>query len=71
MKIVFKKYVVLGLLLLPCGKATAQTKKWTIQECVEYALKNNISIQQSELDLGPSYRDWETDRKSTRLNSSH
>src|SRR5574343_44287 len=51
MKIVFKKYVFFGLLLLLCGKATAQTKKWTIQECVEYALKNNISIQQSELDL--------------------
>jgi outer membrane protein len=29
----------------------AQTKKWTIQECVEYALKNNISIKQSELDV--------------------
>ena len=29
----------------------AQQKKWTIQECVEYALKNNISIKQSELDI--------------------
>ncbi len=29
----------------------AQNKKWTLQECVEYALKNNISIKQSELDL--------------------
>ena len=29
----------------------AQQKKWTIQECVEYALKNNISIKQSELDV--------------------
>ena len=29
----------------------AQTKKWTIEECVNYALKNNISIKQSELDL--------------------
>ena len=28
----------------------AQTKKWTIQECVAYALKNNISIKQSVLD---------------------
>ena len=31
--------------------ANAQVKKWTIQECVEYALKNNISIKQSELDI--------------------
>src|SRR5215471_10673835 len=30
---------------------TAQTKKWTIEECVDYALKNNISIKQSELDV--------------------
>jgi outer membrane protein len=29
----------------------AQAKKWTLEECVAYALDNNISIQQSELDL--------------------
>lgn len=29
----------------------AQTKKWTLEECVEYAIKNNISIKQSELDI--------------------
>ncbi|WP_274474686.1 TolC family protein [Mangrovimonas aestuarii] len=28
-----------------------QTKKWTLQECVDYALENNISIKQSELDV--------------------
>lgn len=32
-------------------QAGAQTKKWTLQECVEYALENNISVKQSELDL--------------------
>ncbi len=31
--------------------ANAQVKNWTLQECVDYALKNNISIKQSELDL--------------------
>ena len=48
-----------------CGqKATncKQTAKWTIGE--ENKTGNNITI---ELE----YRDWETDRKSTRLNSSH
>lgn len=29
----------------------SQQKKWTLQECVDYALENNISIQQSELDV--------------------
>lgn len=28
----------------------SQTKKWTLQECVDYALKNNISIKQTDLD---------------------
>ena len=28
----------------------AQSKKWTLQECVNYAIQNNISIKQSELD---------------------
>ncbi|MGL2962960.1 TolC family protein [Flavobacterium sp. RSB2_4_14] len=30
--------------------SSAQTKKWTLVECVNYALKNNISIKQIELD---------------------
>lgn len=30
--------------------AYSQVKKWTLQECVEYALKNNISIKLTELD---------------------
>lgn len=48
-----KKYsYVLVLSLLFAGLSFAQPgKKWTLQECVEYALKNNISIKQSELDV--------------------
>ena len=29
----------------------AQEKKWTLKECINHAVKNNISIKQSELDL--------------------
>lgn len=29
----------------------AQEKKWTLKECINHAIKNNISIKQSELDL--------------------
>ena len=32
-------------------QVSAQDKKWTLEECVDYAIKNNISIQSSELDL--------------------
>ena len=39
------------IIILTFGfSSNAQVKKWTLQECVEYALKNNISIKQSELD---------------------
>jgi outer membrane protein len=44
-------YVLLLSVFLLSLNFSAQTKKWSLQECVEYALKNNISIQQSELDL--------------------
>lgn len=37
-------------LFLAGFSSQAQVKKWTLQECVEYALKNNISIQQTDLD---------------------
>lgn len=28
----------------------AQTKKWTLEECIDYAIKNNITIKLTELD---------------------
>src|SRR3970282_2359509 len=30
--------------------AQAQSKKWTFEECINYAVQNNISIKQTELD---------------------
>ncbi|WP_431132377.1 TolC family protein [Psychroserpens mesophilus] len=45
-----KKSIIIALLL--CGVlVNAQNKKWTLIECVEHALQNNISVKQSELDL--------------------
>ena len=43
-KIILTIVLFLGLL------SQAQSKKWTLEECVDYAIKNNISIKQSELD---------------------
>lgn len=37
--------------LIICSIPVVAQKKWTLEECVEYALKNNISIKQSELQL--------------------
>lgn len=44
------KLILVSLLFVGIS-ASAQNKKWTLQECVDYAIKNNISIQQTQLDL--------------------
>ncbi|WP_209405098.1 TolC family protein [Pseudozobellia sp. WGM2] len=44
------KLIVL-LLLFGVGNLFAQNKKWTLQECVEYAVENNLTVEQFELDL--------------------
>ena len=39
------------LFLLAAATVTAQMRKWTLEECVIYALENNITIDQFEFDL--------------------
>ena len=46
---IITKITFLTLLFLSV-LSQAQSKKWTLEECVNYAIKNNISIKQSELD---------------------
>ena len=46
--------IVLLFLLMVGTQVSAQNKKWTLEECVDYAIKNNISVNQSELDLETS-----------------
>lgn len=43
-------YIAITILFLFGLSSEAQEKKWTLRECVEYALKNNITIQQTQLD---------------------
>ncbi|WP_178985954.1 TolC family protein [Winogradskyella helgolandensis] len=45
-----KKTIIVALLLFGV-LVQGQNKKWTLKECVEYALQNNISVKQSELDV--------------------
>lgn len=47
------KKIVFFLLLIGF-QLSAQSKKWTLEECVDYAIQNNISVKQSELDLKSS-----------------
>jgi outer membrane protein len=46
-----KKIIIPALCLFFGMGLNAQNKEWTLQECVEYALENNISVKQSELDV--------------------
>jgi outer membrane protein len=43
-------YFSIALVFLMGLSAQAQTKVWTLEECVKYAIKNNISIKNTELD---------------------
>ncbi|MGB5820604.1 MAG: TolC family protein [Saonia sp.] len=45
----FKLIILLALLSI--GTMSAQMKKWTLEECVFYAVENNLTVQQFELDL--------------------
>ena len=51
------------------------TEKQTINrfdlEKILFAKMSNITLDEFVRMITNSYRDWETDRKSTRLNSSH
>ncbi|MCK5857601.1 MAG: TolC family protein [Bacteroidales bacterium] len=45
-----RKLILLALVLLLIQSAKAQ-KKWTLEQCIEYALQHNIEIKQKELSL--------------------
>lgn len=45
------KFQLFSILTLSVTLAFGQTKKMSLQECVEYALENNLTIEQFELDL--------------------
>ena len=51
------KYILSIVFLFALCIAHAQ-KKWTLRECVEYAVENNITVQQFELDLESAEIDY-------------
>lgn len=46
-----KLRIITSILMLSCFVGLSQNKKWTLRECVNYALEQNINIKQSELNL--------------------
>lgn len=59
-----KTFILAAALMLTAQMANAQKKHWTLKECVDYALKNNISVQSSELNI----RDAQWQYKGARGN---
>ena len=44
-----KRILLMSATALLFTSLSAQTKQWTLQECIDYALQNNITLQQSRL----------------------
>ncbi|WP_248724234.1 TolC family protein [Seonamhaeicola sp. ML3] len=59
-----KNGFLVAALLCTLQFSFGQQKKWTLQECVNYALENNISVKQSELNVKQN----EIDKKDARGN---
>ena len=47
------------------------TEEQVIESLGNVSNEKLLEIILERLEYSPMYRDWETDRKSTRLNSSH
>lgn len=48
------RLIILAALILIGGLLQAQTKQWSLQDCLDYALKNNIQLQKSKVSLESS-----------------
>tara|TARA_R110000850_G_scaffold199977_1_gene326120 strand:- start:12220 stop:13650 length:1431 start_codon:yes stop_codon:yes gene_type:complete len=70
-----KRTLATIITLFIAGVIFAQDKKWTLEECIAYAMDNNIAIKQAELDVEAT----DIDRKdafgaflpSANANASH
>ncbi|MBE7178152.1 MAG: TolC family protein [Mucilaginibacter polytrichastri] len=58
---------IIGAGFLPVKKAHAQsaaTTVYTLQQCIETAIKNNLDVQQSELDMQSARISWQQAKES-------
>ncbi|MGJ8683795.1 MAG: TolC family protein [Nonlabens sp.] len=53
-----KKFIICSIAVLSFAFAKAQqTKQWTLQECVDYAIQNNINIKQADINIAQAELD--------------
>ena len=48
---------MMSVAVLLCTTMTAQTKQWTLQECIDYAMQHNITLQRAKLQLQSAKED--------------
>lgn len=58
-----KKHIISCGLLLVCLCSQAQSK-WTLKQCVDYAVRNNIELKQQSLDVKNSEINLSTSKNS-------
>ena len=49
--ITIKNHFIIWVFVLACATIAAQTKKWSLQDCVNHALENNITVKKGENNL--------------------
>ena len=54
MRSLYKLSFLLLILLFNNALNAQNTKRWTLQECIEYAIKNNFQIAQNQLSVEQS-----------------
>ncbi|MBQ0073782.1 MAG: TolC family protein [Prevotella sp.] len=63
------------LIAFSSASIAASAKTWTLEECIQYAMDNNISLQRSGLTRQSSQEDWESAKAqllpSLNFSSSH
>lgn len=53
----FMKRTILISLFALCGTAFAQNKIWSLKDCINYAMDNNLSLERSKLNLNSAEYD--------------
>ena len=62
--------MAVSLVCLQAGAQTSQTGKWSLQDCLDYALENNITLRQSRLSAESAAIDVRTARAALFPNLS-
>ena len=49
---------ILASILASASPLFTQAKQWSLQDCISYAIKNNITIQKAQLTKKSAYEDY-------------